>query len=63
MRASNSLWADLNGDVADGLAKVDLLSANTEICPQDNSYQRALAETLLADRDPARILAFKNKVS
>lgn len=29
---------------------------------QDSSYQRLLAETLLADRDPARILAFKNKV-
>jgi hypothetical protein len=36
-------------------------SASSEL--QDSSYQRLLAETLLADRDPARILAFRNKVS
>ena len=29
---------------------------------QKSAYKQLLAETLLADRDPARILAFKNKV-
>ena len=31
--------------------------------PQGASYKRLLAETLLEDKDPARILAFKNKAS